>query len=404
MKSLSINIILLLMLSSLTLSGRETADSASLNAGYRQSWAEFDAADRENAQVKAFIRQWLNAGQGRDIIVTGSASPEGIYRWLQPLASRRACHLQQLLLNGGIAPEVIVMGRTDVDWTALRDSILNDRNVPYRADLLELLTSVPRNNDENLRLAARLKAVGQGEAWDYIFRFFPALRYARAAYRLPAAPPSVPSFIGETVIEVPRELAYRPVVTQKRGRNCYWALKSNLIHDALLVPNIGLEWYVGKGLSIEADYSGAWWGNKYRTHLWRYYGGNLQLNYYFAARRNVAQGYTPFRGWHVGVYGEAASYDFQFGRRGYQGRWAGGGGVVGGYTVPLNKHFSLDLFLGLGFFGGRYKVCRYMDGHEVWIETRQRRWWGPTRVGVTLSWLLGKKNNNRPKIKKGGAL
>lgn len=175
----------------------------------------------------------------------------------------------------------------------------------------------------------------------------------------------------------------------------YWALKTNMIHDLILVPNIGLEWYVGKNLSVEADYSGAWWGTKYRTHLWRYYGGNVQLNYYFKGKSEADAGFTPFRGWHVGVYGEMASYDFQFGRRGYQGKVAGGGGLVGGYTLPLNRHFSLDLMLGLGFFGGRYKVCRYMDGHEVWIETRMRNWWGPTRIGVTLSWLLGRGNNNR---------
>ena len=40
-----------------------------------------------------------------------------------------------------------------------------------------------------------------------------------------------------------------------------------------------------------------------------------------------------------------------------------------------------------------------LDGHYVWQTTKKRRWFGPTKAGISLVWLIGRGNYNE---KKGG--
>uniref|UniRef100_UPI00402A35A9 DUF3575 domain-containing protein n=6 Tax=Bacteroidaceae TaxID=815 RepID=UPI00402A35A9 len=48
---------------------------------------------------------------------------------------------------------------------------------------------------------------------------------------------------------------------------------------------------------------------------------------------------------------------------------------------------------------GSYKEYIPLDGHYVWQTTKNRRWFGPTKAGISLVWLIGRGNYSR---KKGG--
>ena len=52
-----------------------------------------------------------------------------------------------------------------------------------------------------------------------------------------------------------------------------------------------------------------------------------------------------------------------------------------------------------GYLGGSYKEYIPLDGHYVWQTTKNRRWFGPTKAGISLVWLIGRGNYSR---KKGG--
>ena len=89
------------------------------------------------------------------------------------------------------------------------------------------------------------------------------------------------------------------------------------------------------------------------------------------------------------------TYDFETGGRGYLGdRWTWGGGVSIGYSMPIKRRLNLDFTLGLGYLGGEYKEYLPIDDCYVWQTTKNRRWFGPTKLEVTLVWLLGRGNYN----------
>lgn len=168
-------------------------------------------------------------------------------------------------------------------------------------------------------------------------------------------------------------------------------LSTNVLYDAALVPNVGVGIYLGKRMTLYADWMHAWWSRNSKHRYWRCYGAEIGLRRYF--------GDKPFSGHHVGVYGQGLTYDFEFSGKGRQSDGMSfGGGIEYGYSLPLGRCLNLDFSIGVGYFGGRYKEYEPMDECYVWQATRRLNWFGPTKAGISLVWIIG--GNNRTK---GGA-
>ena len=167
------------------------------------------------------------------------------------------------------------------------------------------------------------------------------------------------------------------------------AIRTNVLYDAFVVPNIGVEFALPMGFSIGADWFGNWIAVD-KSHLyWQGYGGYLTLRYYFGK----AAAEYPFTGHHVGIYGSGLTYDIELGGKGYQAAKFGfGGGVEYGYSLPIAQNWRFDFNVGVGYQGGEYKTYEPADdgtGHYVWSATYRRHWWGPTKVEISLKWLIG---------------
>ena len=106
-------------------------------------------------------------------------------------------------------------------------------------------------------------------------------------------------------------------------------------------------------------------------------------------------------GWFTGVYYGMGLYDVQWKAKGYQGESVIGVGITGGYNHKIGKNLSMEYGLGVGYFKTHYRHYESWFGFdERWhpIKTNNGRysWFGPTRVRVSLVWMLNYKS------KKGG--
>lgn len=244
-------------------------------------------------------------------------------------------------------------------------------------------------------------------------KLFPSLRASTLLFEYY---PSIPYI---NVPDFPLSLSLVPTITETAWisdeiltcTSCckpfYMDLSTNLLYDALLLPNISAEFYLGKNWSVVADWMYGWW-DRDRTHFyWRAYGGDLGVRYWFGKKAKE----KPLTGHHIGLYGGVVTYDFEFGGKGYMGgrpshnlwdRCNYLAGIEYGYSLPIARRLNLDFTIGLGYMGGKVIEYKPQDNHYVWEKTKRLHWFGPTKAEISLVWLIGCGNYNSSKTKKGG--
>ena len=182
------------------------------------------------------------------------------------------------------------------------------------------------------------------------------------------------------------------------------ALKTNMLYDAVLIPNVGVEVSLGKQWTASADWFYTWFSSDSRHRYWQGYGGYLTVRRYFTSsskRPSLNSKLSSlnsklFKGHHLGAYVLGLTYDVEWGGRGYQADHFGfGAGLEYGYALPISNSLLLDFSLGIGFQDGEYKEYDPIDDHYVWQSTHKRHWFGPTKAEVTLKWVLGKKGGGK---------
>lgn len=295
-------------------------------------------------------------------------------------------------------------------------------DIPYRGETIGLLQEIAdekrQTGIEPARSLQRLKRLRGGKPYLYLYRkIFPAVRTSRLMIhydRILLTPLVSPDLLVTADIDsVIAAETYRDIAidTTSFGDNLcrpfYMDVRTNLLFDALALPNIGLEFYIGKNFSIGGNWVYAWWSKNAIHHFWRAYGGELFGRWWFGSKAHR----KPLTGHHLGVYGQIYTYDFEMGGKGQMGGKPGGtlwdkaqwgAGIEYGYSLPVGRRINIDFTLGIGYTTGYYHIYKPIDGHYVWQSTNHRRWFGPTKAEISLVWLLGCDNYNRSKAKKGG--
>lgn len=76
-----------------------------------------------------------------------------------------------------------------------------------------------------------------------------------------------------------------------------------------------------------------------------------------------------------------------------------GAGIEYGYSLPIAPRLNLDFTASVGYMGGKCWEYVAEDDCYVWQRTKKTRWFGPTKLEVSLVWPIGKANIN---LGKGG--
>lgn len=393
---------------------------------FRQGKIELDPEFRNNRKSLNRIADSLRTSYAdsvyrlQKILVVGGASPEGSVKLNKWLSEKRAGVLFDYLSRYGTLPDSLkttdFIGR---DWNGLIRLVENDPEVPYREETLALLREIAggawgdaSSHGDHLE---RLRQLREGVPYYYMYKIlFPELRASRlylwyekvwnptALVPQPKTetevlvPQTDTAFVRDTVIV--RDTVYLPAQCPP----FYMNIRTNMLYDALLVPNVGVEFYIGKDWSVVANWMYGWWKRDHSHWYWRAYGGDIALRKWFGKAAKE----KPLTGHHLGIYGQMFTYDFETGGKGYMGGKPGGtlwdkmnwaAGVEYGYSLPVARRLNIDFTIGVGYWGGTYHEYKPVDGCYVWQSTKQRHWFGPTKAEVSLVWLIGRGNYNKEK-------
>lgn len=257
----------------------------------------------------------------------------------------------------------------------------------------------------------------------------------------------------EEAVVVPDYESAGEIIPPVVAKEFFMAVKTNLLYDAATIPNVGVEFYLGENFSISGMFHTAWWNTRHAHDWWRTIGGEVEARYWFGKQAEE----KPLTGHHVGLQLLADTYDFQFAGKaagekykgyleglaqksegfGWQSKYTYGVGVSYGYSLPIAKRLNLDFEVAFGFLGGdlqRYTVnpygpnlngdltvpttmanCStgadgwyYKDGEregasKFYMATPKKSanpagkpyYVGPTKIGVTLVYLIGQTNTNK---------
>lgn len=411
-------IILLFLLQGFCAIARSECDSVRIY--FRQGYSVLEPELHGNREILKRITDSLRtyagpSGRLRRIEVTGGASPEGSVPLNRRLSEKRAkALLDQLSHDGGIPDSLLSFTFLGRDWNGLIRLVENDPDVPCREAALELLHDIAercrggeKTEDDN---TARLAHFKEGEPYRYMYRkLFPELRATQLCLRYETTPVRQQPIAAGVSFPKPAMRISAPVPapafagqTPRTRKPFYMAVKTNMLYDAIAVPNIGVEFYAGRRWSVGANWMYAWWKTDRKHWYWRTYGGELNLRKWFGKRAQE----KPLQGHHLGIYGQLLTYDFETGGRGYIGGKPGGSlwdkanwgaGIEYGYSLPVGRRLNLDFSVGAGYLGGEY--WEYVSHEEcyVWQATKRLRWFGPTKAEVSLVWLIGRGNYNNRK-------
>lgn len=165
--------------------------------------------------------------------------------------------------------------------------------------------------------------------------------------------------------------------TEPQAAPYTFSLRANLLRWATLTPDLGIEWRINRhvGVLVNGSYTSWSWDDKNRRYaLWEV---SPEVRCYIGKEK---RGY-------IGAMFKTGEFNYKLSTVGKQGDLRGGG-ITGGYRLKLNKAFSMDFNLGLGYLNADYEKYKVIDGVRVRQGKESKDWWGPVSAGVTLVWNI----------------
>lgn len=203
-----------------------------------------------------------------------------------------------------------------------------------------------------------------------------------------AVPRTRPSSRKQTPAGTP-PVKFRTFDSSPSQNDMMFKVHTNMVYDAALAPNGGLELSIGKDWTAGTDGWIAWMRCARHNAWYEHYGFDIYGRYWFGKEHT-----KPFTGYHVGPYAGTLTYDLYPEGKGYQCNKMFKTFRVGaefGYAVPV-RNFTFDFYAGIGFLHTRQDVYypnRFSNGYYR-AYRRYRNLPDFTRLGITVGYVFGK--------------
>ena len=351
------------------------------------------------------------------VTINAAASPEGDLENNERLAQNRALAIKSYIMwkFPYLDRDGITTYSVGEDWTGLKKMIEDNTFVPGREELLDILDD--EYIDSELK-KTYLKRVNNGASYRYIEQnLYPYLRGGATCmifYKDPNKVAKSSDFGGESSFVSRIDTVYMKEQVLVRDTMCvemtevvlrdtvpnkfYMAVKNNIIYDALLLPNLAVEFYIPGRWSIEAEGIWSWWRFNSFEKYNRIQSAGLEVRKWFGKKYEN----DPLCGHHIGLYGMYGTYDVKLGKNEF-GSLSNSSFSVGlsyGYSVPVAKRLNLEFGIAFGYMGGEYEKYSYSDywNDHPWNSTHKRHYFGPTKAKASLVWQIG-SGINKSKVR-----
>ncbi len=345
------------------------------------------------------------------IVIYGYSSPDGPDNANWRIAGQRAESVKKYIASHSQAIDQsrILTYNKGEDIAGLRNMIAADNNMPGGDDVIMLI-------DSGMTGDALEQGISDADrnAMRYIILNMSRFLRSTVIYIIYAVPEQIPddgaaeSLSQDSVEQVSQadspqaddqsivsESALLPAAgdygsfASKSGkcRFPFMGFKTNLLYYPILMPNIEVEYYIGRRWSVNAEYQIAWWQFPRHDRFYQIQTGGPEFRYWLRPDGR-------FTGHYFGVYGSMGLYDLKNGEKGYMSNSLWSAGISWGYLLPLNGRLSLEFGLGVGYMQTSYEeyVRNYELGkHYDYLYTSKTSYFGPTKAKIGLVLRTGQK-------------
>lgn len=371
-------------------------DTVQCSIYFHQAKWHFDPKLRDNGErLSRFVKDvYFREGDPtmsiKRVQVNSGASPEGPQAFNDFLSEERAKAIIGFLLKDtGLDESQILIHSPGVDWETLADLVERTEGVPDKEEVLKIIRMKGYENDD---IAHRklLEDLNGGVPYMWLYKnLFPLVRHsnARIVYvsRLKTYIPKCKEIIYKPRFVAPENFSLEPPrVTPMQRDTLTFAVKTNLLYDAVSALNVEVEFPIKNHWSVAVEYVFPWWetGNKYCLEMLEL---GVEGRYWF--RNNVYHAHK-LEGHFVGAYCMSSMFDFQWDYRpAYQGEyWSAG--LTYGYSLPIYKRINMEFSMSVGYLSSAYRHYYPADDYSLLWRDRFKvgriGYFGPTKLKVSL--------------------
>lgn len=349
------------------------------------------------------------------IQIRGYASPEGSYATNERLARLRTSSLARYIIEQtDLAPKLFRTSSVPEDWEGLRNFVDSTTLLTHRSELLEMIDSDLLPDEKLAQIASRYPD-------DYQVMSnvaFPQLRHTdyQIDYQLKQVKiekgsdiPVPVDTLWQLAIDQPTD-TLESIQRHYKGFKPLLAVKTNLLFDAILAPNVEIEVPFGKEdkrWSVMAEVWCPWWRFDHNAagEQHKYYRSDqrptrtsyqllavgVEARRWFAGKR-CPEARPLLTGPFVGLYAAGGKYDLGRNGKGDQGEYFSVG-LSAGYSWPIARHWNLELSAAVGYVGGPkvHYENEFDDARLIYRNDTHLNYVGPTKLKLSLVYLIGKK-------------
>ena len=350
----------------------------------------------DNAMQMARIKDMLLHSPHIDsIAIYAYSSPEGSPKWNNWLAVKRAEAAKAFILSNLshdsiLQPENIILHPMGENWEGLYEELYANYHLLNRDAVLRIMRAKVGTETKKWRL----QNLDGGYTYTWIIRnHMPRLRVATWICVYVQKPDFVAPVIEDykpdlgtiriDTLPLPELL---PMPVAEKRKSTMFALKTNLLYDAVTALNAEVEVPIGKRFSVMVEDVFPWWkagpnGNKYCLQMWTM---SVEPRWWFY-RKGMND---RLQGHFVAPYVMSGKYDLQWDTsicyRGYG--WSAG--LTYGYSMPLCKWLNMEFSMSIGYLNASYQHYQPSPDYEHLYKDPAKAgrmtYVGPTKVKVSL--------------------
>lgn len=336
------------------------------------------------------------------IVIVSQSSPEGPYLYNQNLSKRRAATMRAYMQNHH--PEIIDRLTVNPDgesWEQLRRYVATDTKMKDESKrrLLQII------DDDSISIQVKKRRISKDPLYRYIYTtYYPIIRNSRIEIvyhnTIYKKEPLMTSSVAFRPLQMEYSITRSPLPSPSVSLDTLvFALKTNLLYDAVSALNFEVELPIGNHWSVAVEDVFPWWerGNKYCLQMWEM---GAEARYWFSKNTHYVD---KLRGHFLGAYAMSSKFDFQYDYDiCYQGEyWSAG--LTYGYSLRLSRHLNMEFSLSVGWLSAAYRHYYPADDYSLLWRDKSKvgriGYFGPTKLKISLMLPV-----RVPYKKRGGAL